>query len=404
MDEDMCKYIIDLHNKKTFIEEWVQYRYKEKSLYISGNPGIGKTTIANYILKDWIKIYVKSDLCKTNICFEDFIKDSLYKKSITMMFDSNIYKALIIDDIFYIQNNDKKLFKSILNFSKNKITNHPIIYIFNNINHKNLKLIIKKSYPFKIELNEKQMINITNKYLIKKKIKNDIIKELIKKSNYNFHNIIVNIHFYKDDFTKIKEYDIYNNEISEHIKYVFNKENISDIYDNSYSDYNIIGLNILENFPQWIKKLNNQKKAFISDKIYELLSISEVYSQIIHENNNWNYIDNIITCNIVYPIVILKRNNVKIDSLIYNKYISKCIIYIHNYKLLNSLNLNIHKLYPLYNMIYMYYNSDKNKDILLHNILNYINQYRIPINITEKFIKYFLKEIDKNKIKIFYNL
>lgn len=405
MNEDMCRYIIDLHNKKTFIEEWLKYRYKEKSLYISGNPGIGKTTIANYILKDWVKIYVKSDLCKTNICFEDFIKDSLYKKSITMMFDSNTYKALIIDDIFYIQNNDKKLFKSILNFSKNKITNHPIIYIFNNINHKNLKLIIKKSYPFKIELNEKQMINITNKYLIKKKLKNDIIKELIKKSNYNFHNIIVNINFYKGgDFTKIKECDIYNNELSEHIKYVFNKKNISDIYDNSYSDYNIIGLNILENFPQWIKKLNNQKKTFISDKIYELLSISEVYSQIIHENNNWNYIDNIITCNIVYPIVILKRNDVKIDSLIYNKYISKCIIYIHNYKLLNSLNLNIHKLYILYNMIDMYYNSDKNKIILLQNILNYINHYRIPINITEKFIKYFLKEIDKNKIKIFYNL
>lgn len=404
MNEDMCRYIIDLHNKKTFIEEWLKYRYKEKSLYISGNPGIGKTTIANYILKDWVKIYVKSDLCKTNVSFEDFIKDSLYKKSITMMFDSNTYKALIIDDMFYIQNNDKKLFKSIINFSKNKITNHPIIYIFNNINHKNIKLIIKKSYPFKIELNEKKMINITNKYLIKKKLKNDIIKELIKKSNYNFHNIIVNINFYKGDFSKIKEYDIYNNELSEHIKYVFNKKNISEIYDNSYSDYNIIGLNILENFPQWIKKLNNQKKTFISDKIYELLSISEVYSQIIHENNNWNYIDNIITCNIVYPIVILKRNDVKIDSLIYNKYISKCIIYIHNSKLLNSLNLNIHKLYILYNMIDMYYNSDKNKNILLQNILNYINHYRIPINITEKFIKYSLKEIDKNKIKIFYNL
>ena len=93
MNEDMCRYIIDLHNKKTFIEEWLKYRYKEKSLYISGNPGIGKTTIANYILKDWVKIYVKSDLCKTNICFEDFIKDSLYKKSITMMFDSNTYKS-----------------------------------------------------------------------------------------------------------------------------------------------------------------------------------------------------------------------------------------------------------------------------------------------------------------------
>ena len=188
-----------------------------------------------------------------------------------------LIKALIIDDIFYIQNNDKKLFKSILNFSKNKITNHPIIYIFNNINHKNLKLIIKKSYPFKIELNEKQMINITNKYLIKKKLKNDIIKELIKKSNYNFHNIIVNINFYKGDFTKIKNM----------IFIIMNYQNILNmysiriylkIYDNSYSDYNIIGLNILENSSQWIKKLNNQNHLFQIKRYMNYYLLSNIFS------------------------------------------------------------------------------------------------------------------------------
>ena len=66
------------------------------------------------------------------------------------------------------------------------------------------------------------------------------------KSNFNLHNIIVNIHFYKDNFQSIKEYDTYDNELSEHIRNIYSKESISDIYDNSYSDYNIIGLNILE--------------------------------------------------------------------------------------------------------------------------------------------------------------
>ena len=58
-----------------------------------------------------------------------------------MMFNNKIYKSLIIDDIYYIQNNDKKLFKSILNFSKKKEKNNPIIYIFNSVN-KNVKTIM----------------------------------------------------------------------------------------------------------------------------------------------------------------------------------------------------------------------------------------------------------------------
>lgn len=408
MNEDICKYIINLHNKRTFINEWLSNKYKEKSLYIYGNPGIGKTTIANYILKDWVKLHIKSDFCKSSTSFEDFINDSLYKKSITMMFDKNIYKALIIDDIYYIQMNDKKLFKSIINFSKKKIKNHPIIYIFNNINHKNFKIIIKKSFPFKIDIGENQLIKITKNFFIKdKKKNNEMIRELVKKSNNNLHNIIVNIHFYKDNFENIKEYDTYNTELSEHIKILYNKKTISELYNNSYTDYNIIGLNILENFHIWIKKLDDKKKILITKQIYELLSISEIYSSMIHENNNWNYIDNIITCNIVFPIIILKKYNVSIGSIIYNKYISKCIIHIHNCKLLNIGNIDTNILYFLYRLIENYYkinDNDNDKCKIKRKILDYIHYYKIPSNISEKFLKFFLKDIDKKKIKIFYKL
>ena len=166
-------------------------------------------------------------------------------------------------------------------------------------------------------------MKITKKFFIKdKKINNEMIRELVKKSNNNLHNIIVNIDFYKDNFENIKEYDTYNTELSEHIKILYNKKTITELYNNSYSDYNIIGLNILENFHIWINKLDYNTKILIIEQIYELLSISEIYSNIIHENNNWNYIENIITCNIVFPIIILKKYDVSIGPIIYNKYIS----------------------------------------------------------------------------------
>ena len=60
-----------------------------------------------------------------------------------MMFNNKIYKSLIIDDIYYIQQNDKKLFKAIIQFSKEKNKKNPIIYILNTIN-KNVKTIFFK--------------------------------------------------------------------------------------------------------------------------------------------------------------------------------------------------------------------------------------------------------------------
>ena len=64
-----------------------------------------------------------------------------------MMFSKNsVYKALLVDDMITIQNSDKKLYKSILIFSKKKVKDHPIIYIFDKINHKSLINLKKNSF------------------------------------------------------------------------------------------------------------------------------------------------------------------------------------------------------------------------------------------------------------------
>ena len=51
MDEKI-DFIINKLNKKTFIKSWIRGKYKEKPLIIYGNPGTGKTSLANYILKE----------------------------------------------------------------------------------------------------------------------------------------------------------------------------------------------------------------------------------------------------------------------------------------------------------------------------------------------------------------
>ena len=73
---------------------------------------------------------------------------------------------------------------------------------------------------------------------------------------------------------------------------------------------------------------------------------------------------------------------------------------IHNTKLLSSINLNIETLSFLYYMIYLHDISYSPK--IKSQIINFINFHNIPINITEKFLKYFYKNIHKNKIKMFY--
>ena len=73
-----------------------------------------------------------------------------------MMFSqNNVYKALLIDDITTIQKSDKKLYKSIINFSKKKVKDNPIIYIFDKINHKSLVNLKKNSFQMNICLSKK---------------------------------------------------------------------------------------------------------------------------------------------------------------------------------------------------------------------------------------------------------
>ena len=77
------EYVLKLLHKKTFINQWINGKYKEKPLIIYGDAGIGKTSLANYILKDFIKVEINIDFCKAKQRLQEYLNLSLYKKSRT---------------------------------------------------------------------------------------------------------------------------------------------------------------------------------------------------------------------------------------------------------------------------------------------------------------------------------
>ena len=397
---EYSEYILKLINKDKFIKEWIKEKYREKSIIIYGKPGTGKTTIANFILKDFKIININIDFCKKKIILDDYLDMSLYKKSITMMFNDNIYKAIIFDDLTYIQNNDKSLFKSIINFSKKTNKNHPAIYIFNTINHKNIDIIYKKSYPINIKYTLNQYIDLTKKMFTYDDNDYDY-KTLIEKSQYNFHNIKNNLEFYKTDVNIIQKYDKIENELELFIKSIFKKD-IKEIYNSSQTDYIIIGLNILENCVTWIynSNLSKKDKIILLNEIYYHNYLGDILLSKIHIYSDWDLIEHLITNIIVKPILLLNHKKIKISNIIYNKYISKCIIYTYNRKLLIYHSLNYEILQFLYKMIFEYIKckSDENKKMINFYILKYI----IPIKVLEKFHKFYIPKVKKINYKIFY--
>ena len=266
--------IITILNKKRFVKQWIDGKYKEKPIIIYGKHGVGKTFLSEYILKDFITIKIDIESCKKIPSLEDYLKLSLYKKSITMMFDTNTrIKALVFDDLKYIQNNDKNLFKQIVDFSKKKC-NFPVIYIFQDINNKNIKSIYNNCYPINLNLQTVHIKSIVKKYF---DVKNININELIKKSSCNFHSIKINLEFHKENTKNINVYEKKYDDLFEIIEILCKTKNIDDYYRYSTSDYHIISLHILENCIDWIydSKIADDKKLLLIKKIYQSISIGD---------------------------------------------------------------------------------------------------------------------------------
>jgi hypothetical protein len=393
--ENYGEYILSILNKKRFVKQWLDGKYLEKPIIIYGESGIGKTSLVDYILKDFIKITIDIEFCRNNTSVEEYLEMSLYKKSITMMFDKNVRKkVLVFDDLKYIQTNDKNLFKQIINFAKKK-TNFPVIYIFKNITHKAVQGIYRKCFPIHLSLTTNQIKTILQTYYSVEQM-GVSLDQLIEKSSSNFHTIKINLDFYQTNTKRINTYDKKYDDLFDLIQEMYGCNSISDYYRISASDYTVISLHILENCVQWIfkdKKSSYQKKMRLLKSIYLTNTVGDNCYYKINQHNDWGIINHIITHTIAHPLQILSKNKIKMKDRVYNKYLSRSIIYTYNSKLLAMNGLTVHLLSEVYSLF-------RNKEY--HRVGQIIHSYGISQKIFEKFSKYFFQETPKKEIQLLF--
>jgi len=385
------EYILSLLNKKRFVKQWLTGKYYEKPIIIYGISGIGKTSLNDHILKDFIKITIDIEFCRNQKSLEEYLEMSMYKKSITMMFDTNVRKkVLVFDDLKYIQSNDKNLFKQIIDFSKKKVS-FPVIYIFQTIEHKTIQNIYKKCFPIHVSFTNTQLMTILQKYYPVEGI--DLI-QLIDKSLSNFHTMKINMEFHHNNTHRIQTYEKKYDDLFDLIREMYGCDSICDYYRRATCDYTVVYLHIIENCVQWIfkdNKLSYDKKVVLLKQIYRTNTIGDNLYTKIHLHNDWGIINHIITNTIMYPLKLLSKNKIRIREQTYTKYLSRSIIHTYNSKLLTMHGLDTDILSELYSLF-------RNKEY--DRVCRVIETYKITPKMFDKFSKYFPLDTTKKEVAI----
>lgn len=379
-------WLINIENKNTV----------NKPLVITGKCGTGKTELLNIILKEYNIIYINT-LINSNI--SEYINNVLYKKDISKWFTNKTkdYKCILFDNLY---NSDKSFIReinTILNNIKNIKT--PIAITSTDIYNKKLKLIYSKCIHINIEYSNLQFNTIVKNILYDKPIK--IVNEIIKKSNKNLNTVKVNNDYIdnKDNIKLNKIDNNYNEDICNLTLSLNNKYSISDIYIKYSADYNIIGLNILENIINFYCVRNID----VISKIYESICIFDLHEQFKAKNCIYTNVNYSVLYSIIIPYYYLHRNKIKFKKINYNSYISKSLIYTH------------HNILPEYsNKQYIYYNILLKLIYTIHNenskklIVKVYNKYKCDYKIFNYYTKIanmiYKKNINKNMLLEFNKL
>tara|TARA_Y100001958_G_C21206011_1_gene532108 strand:- start:284 stop:1387 length:1104 start_codon:yes stop_codon:yes gene_type:complete len=319
-----------------------------KPILLYGKPGCGKTFLSLELLKDTLLLNINVELLKQIKDIKSYINDKISKKNITLMFNKEKKRGLLIDDIDLFSKYDKNSFKNLINFIKdNKFYNIKCVITCNNTFIKNKSLLKLKINKYEIKYQYFEYYRICKKIYEKKykfnNLSSDNLDKYIYISNYNL-NIFVN------KLENCSNFDMINNDKKD------NYDQIEDITElllkNKYKLYDslrlcdgdeqIISLNLLENSLYY---LNDDEII----KIYNYYIISDIYYiDYIKKNEFKNYLMNLS----IYVINNYINKYTVNRKIIYNKYISKTMV--------NMISLKYDKYdEEIIYLLNCYYNSNK---------------------------------------------
>jgi replication factor C subunit 1 len=426
------------------MSEWIEdFKNKKKdtkiSLFISGPPGIGKTTIAHILLLKYnyeIIEYNASDV-RSQKAVKENLNRVMNSSNISIMKNNerkNI--AIIMDEVDGMSSGDRggvAELVSIINPNKGKkktdkiqlLYNNPIICISNNNIDKKLSELRQNSFEIIfLKPSYDDLQYFCNKIIEEEKIKisEESIEKIIHYSQSDFRRVA---YLLQDLSIIIPDLNITDETISQQLE-SFSEKKIDinlfkateKLFEKYYSiqdtisfyecDRSLVSMMVHENIIYNLTKPEIKQHLNIIYDIYHYFSIGDIIDKIIYNNQTWYLQDlnGILKCSL--PSLIFNtifNNNKKLKPILFTSILSKSAIQFSNFKniihIKNKFNMNKKYLFYINTIILETIFKEKNQNLKTLELLKY---YNIDIITIDKIVK--LSKINKNIIdyqKLFTN-
>ena len=284
--------------------------FSKKGIYIYGNPGSGKSSFVNNLLKDMNYDIVKYDACdnRNTSVIEDIARHNISDKNIMSIFNKNIKKiAIVMDEIDGMNNGDKGGINTLIKLIRPKktkkqkleeVTMNPIICIGNYKIDKKIKELIKVCNVFELKTpTHQQIAEISKKIMpnnsleIQNKV-NDFVQGDLRKLQ-NIYQIYKNKPeiFTSNLFDNIFQTKYYNDDAKKITNKLLNqKYNINEhIHLMNETDRTSIGLLWHENIIDVIDKMDKSKSIPFYIKQLENICFSDYIDRITFQKQIWQF-------------------------------------------------------------------------------------------------------------------
>ena len=339
----------------------------KRGIYIYGNPGIGKTTFVQNLLKDMnydIIKYDAGDIRNKNV-LENITKQNMSDKNVLSLLQKKQKEiAIVMDEIDGMNNGDKGGINSLIKLIRPKKTKkqkledttlNPIICIGNYHIDKKINELMKVCLTVEIKTPTTiQITNLTSTLLpnLQNSIRNDLIDNYIKgdlrklKSITDIYNKYDNL-LREEIINNIFQSKIYNDDSKKITKKLLkNKYKLDDhLITLNETDRTIVGLLFHENIVEIFNKNNNLKNIDIYTNILDNICYADYMDRITFQKQIWCFNEMSSLIKIFYNNNILHDNveNIKYNSneVRFTKILTKYSTEYNNLLFINNLCISL---------------------------------------------------------------